>query len=299
MIINNPYFLRNINIENLAMKLLNETVGQENVPIDLIELANFLDIKVEFSYEKFCNNNDLGLTEFYSSETPPKIFINANVFGKSYSDINNVTLLNKCRFTIAHEIGHCYIPTHQDIQTQQLLQSKNNPHSYAYSRQKEQEADEFASSLLIPEINICKKYLDNSSELFKNAKAISERFKVSNQVAIMRLISLNKDAIGAILFIDTKEGKIKWYKATETFRNYKNGVWINVGTTIPTRSVAHDLLKNDLRQDGVPNNMNIDIWFPGYRGKNQITFKECSVHFSKYIMTYLEIIDTSEYNLYF
>ena len=212
MIINNPYFLRNTNIENLAMKLLNETVGQENVPIDLIELANFLDIKVEFSYEKFCNNNDLGLTEFYSSETAPKIFINANVFGKSYSDINNVTLLNKCRFTIAHEIGHCYIPTHQDIQTQQLLQSKNNPHSYAYSRQKEQEADEFASSLLSPEINICKKYLDNSSELFKNAKAISERFKVSNQVAIMRLISLNKDAIGAILFIDTKEGKIKWLK---------------------------------------------------------------------------------------
>ena len=75
--------------------------------------------------------------------------------------------------------------------------------------------------------------------------------------------------------------------------------WINVGNVIPTRSVAHDLLKNDLRQDGVPNKMNIDIWFPMYRGENQIEFNECSVHFSKYIMTYLEIIDTSEYNLYF
>ena len=115
----------------------------------------------------------------------------------------------------------------------------------------------------------------------------------------MRLISLNKDAIGVILFIDTADGKIKWYKATEAFRNYKNGVWINVGTTIPCQSIANDLLKNDLRQDGMPNNMNIEIWFPDYRGQNQIKFKECSVSFSKYIMTYLEIIDTSDYDLYF
>ena len=43
--------------------------------------------------------------------------------------------------------------------------------------------------------------------------------------------------------------------------------------------------------------MNIDIWHVS-RG-NQIEFNECSVHFSKYIMTYLEIIDTSKYNLYF
>ena len=166
MTVNNPYFLRDLNIENLAIRLLSETLGDKIIPIDVIELAKFLDISIEFNSEKFTNNNDLGLTEFYSQNTAPKIFINANTFGKGFTEIIDTTLFNKCRFTIAHEIGHCYLPAHKNIQIQQTLQNVNNPHSYSYSRQKEREADEFASTLLIPEATVNKTYISNSDDFF-------------------------------------------------------------------------------------------------------------------------------------
>lgn len=299
MTVNNPFFLKDLSIENCAIKLLNETVGTEIIPVDVLKIASFLDILVEFNYEKFADTSDLGLTEFYSQDTAPKIFINANTFGDNYSKIEDATLFRKCRFTIAHELGHCYLPTHKDIAVQKTLQDPGNPHFYSYDRQKECEADEFASILLIPEGTIDKSYINDSNAFFKNANSLSETHQVSMQVAIMRLISLSKDSISVILFIDLNEGKIKWYKATEEFNNYKNGVWVNVGSDVPRQTMAYRLLQSDYRQNGIPNGMDITNWFPEYRGQDQIKFKECSVRFPKYIMTYLEITDTTHYNLHF
>lgn len=299
MTINNPFFLKEVNVENYAIKLLQETIGLDEIPLNIFDIPEYLDINVEFNYDKFKNNNELGLTEYYSKDTAPKIFINANTFGPSLEEIKDSTLLNRYRFTLAHELAHCYLPDHKDVDIQKSFEDKNNPHHFSYNRQKEQEADRFASCLLIPQETLNKDFINSSGKLLKNAKGVSEIYNTSLQVAIMRLINLNHDNISVVVFVDPKTRKIISYNPSQEFRHYGKGVRVEVKTEVPYSSIANKIANGDLRQDGIPNQIDIKYWFPDFYGQDNVKFTECSIFFSRYIMTYLEITDTNDYELYF
>ncbi len=82
---------------------------------------------------------------------------------------------HRIRFTLAHEIahvilGHC---------------NPTNSHDSQQSEIDEREADEFAAELLMP-----KDLIKNDLESGINAKALSEKYWVSEQVFWIRLIKL-------------------------------------------------------------------------------------------------------------
>ncbi|HSA05763.1 MAG TPA: ImmA/IrrE family metallo-endopeptidase [Candidatus Gastranaerophilales bacterium] len=291
----NPYFFRDQNIINHSNKLLIETVGTDDLPINVFDIPEYLDINFEFTSEKFKSAKELGLTEIINDKF--YIYLNANVFGNSIEEAKkDTTQWRRCRFTLAHELGHCFLPNHIDVNIQKNFQEDSvNSLKNSYLKQKEVEADGFASELLIPSKTVNKSFLDDSKNLFKNAKILSETYDVSLQVAIMQLISLSTANICVCVFSSPYNGKIISYKPADSFRYYGNGARIEVKTEVPQNSIAKKLLNGDLRQEGIPNTLDIYYWFPEFRGSDEAKLTECSVHFNHYILTYLEITDTSIY----
>ena len=93
--------------------------------------------------------NDLSSLEYaiteLSKDGQRRIYINSKFYGRSFQDITDIIKRRHCRFTLAHELGHCFIPAHADYLTQQLMLDKSNLHAKKYSFTKEYEANTFAS----------------------------------------------------------------------------------------------------------------------------------------------------------
>jgi len=250
---NNPYFFKDQNIIRSSNKLLSETVGIDEIPINVFDIPEYIDANLEFSFDKFKNSKELGLSEICKSAY--HIYINANVFGNSIEEAKkDLTLWRRCRFTLAHELGHCFLPNHIDPEVQcKFNEGSENPYKNSYLKTKEIEADSFASELLIPSKTVNKSFLDNSKDLLINARKLSESHDVSLQVAIMQIIALSTCNISVCVFINPINGKITSYKASDEFRYYGKGMRIEVKTEVPKYTIAEKLLKGDLRLEGIPN----------------------------------------------
>jgi Zn-dependent peptidase ImmA (M78 family) len=98
--------------------------------------------------------------------------------GTNYIGVNKNHFQTRQRFSIAHEIGH-YLLGHDD----------DNVIDDYFDKpiDKEQEANKFASELLMP-IEFLKK--DIASSLY-NIPSLAKRYLVSEQVASIRLLETN------------------------------------------------------------------------------------------------------------
>ena len=177
----NPYFLPNVDVSNCAIKLLSDTVGTEIIPINVFEILEYIEelgITCKFTDEKFVDNSEYAITEL-SKDGQRQIYINSKFYGSSFQDITDTTKRRHCRFTLAHELGHCFIHAHADYLTQQLMLDKSNIHSKKYLFTKEYEANTFASELLIPSSTIGKieQYGSDFKQIVEN---ISKKYDTSS-----------------------------------------------------------------------------------------------------------------------
>jgi len=97
---------------------------------------------------------------------PPRINISSKIYAQ-----------RKC-FTIAHELGHVFIPWHNGVDA---LRAKDNEEDSLLDR-NELEADTFASELLLPE-KLMKKYFNSSND--KSAIEIIENITQSANVSVL------------------------------------------------------------------------------------------------------------------
>ena len=118
--INNPYFLPERNYSNLAMRLLSDTVGVDNIPIDVFDIPEQMDYEVIFSKDEFENKNIYGFSDIVS-ENNKTIYLNADFYGNSFDEVKqNDAKRRHCRFTLAHELGpvsytHLTLPTTERV----------------------------------------------------------------------------------------------------------------------------------------------------------------------------------------
>lgn len=89
------------------------------------------------------------------------------------------------RFTIAHELGH-YLSGHENIDHESLKPSHDDKRYMDKWWKQEEEADEFAAELLMPE-----KMLKRDIVVGKiNTKILAEKYKTSEQAMIIQLVNL-------------------------------------------------------------------------------------------------------------
>ena len=295
--ISNPYFLPERNMSNLAIQLLSDTVGVDTIPIDVFSIPDQMDYEVIFLGKDFKNDNEYGFSDI-SSENNKRIYLNANFYGNSFEELMQDNLKRRhCRFTLAHELGHCTIPEHSNIELQNSLLNENNLHAKKYSFKKEYEANVFAAELLIPSTTITNIY--SFGKTFKDIiNNLSLKYDTSIMASALKAASLMNDSICICLQISKNNGKIINFKYSNAFREYGKGLFITKGTNPYSGSIANTILKGKISISSHQLYRYPKDWFPNFRGSEEAELHEWSFDMGENIITFLELIDTSMYSLY-
>ena len=175
-----------------------------SVPVNVLSLCDKFNIDVVF--------DDLSDAEAY--------LICKNAIKKVVID-NRVQYESRITFTIAHEIGHFYLPWHNyDI----FKCSATDISSFKSNNIFENEANAFAAELLIPTEKLVKDInkKDISMELIKS---LAQKYGVSLTSIAIKIIK-NTDAAVAIVF--SQDARIKW--------------------SFPSKSFKRELISNSLRK---------------------------------------------------
>lgn len=131
------------------------------------------------------------------------------VNGSSYIVLKKTLNDNRKKFTIAHELGHFYIPWHSDLMFGCDIKEMNIKNDYA---PREKEANIFAAELLMPLQEFKSSFGGKVS--YYVVSQLANLFEVSFQAALSRCIEVaNEDCV----VVCSRDKCIKWFKATEDF----------------------------------------------------------------------------------
>lgn len=188
---------REIELSELA-----ESIANYYCPEGIVTPEYIADkVGISFSYGDYGNAFD-GLIEQENKDF--HIFINTKNIAKEHP---------RSRFTFAHELGHYFIDEHR----QALLNGKTPSHpsltNFSSKNPVEQEADYFASSLLLPDTRIkadCFKKPFN----FNLIEVLSQKYQTSITATVLKLMTIDKHPIMVVSYID---GKLKWFKHSHDF----------------------------------------------------------------------------------
>lgn len=141
------------------------------------------------------------------------------VNGDSYIVLKKSLNDKRKRFTIAHELGHFYMPWHSELMFGCDIKEMDLKNDYI---PREKEANLFAAELLMPTKEFSNCFTGKIS--YAMVSNLAKLFDVSFQAAINRCIDLaNEDCI----VICSINRSIKWFKATEDFPFYLNRKKVN------------------------------------------------------------------------
>jgi Zn-dependent peptidase ImmA (M78 family) len=186
-------------------------------PIDVIYICNNFNIKIE--------NDDIKDSEalFILHNGIKKIILNQNI---NYEPRKN--------FTIAHEIGHYYLPWH----TNEIYNCKSSDiQSFHSNLLQEAEANQFAAELLIP-TELLSDDINNKETNLSLIKDLSDKYGVSITSMGIKIIENTYEPVAIVV---TENGKIKWSSKSKYF--YKK--ILSNGQVVKEQSLAFDFYKYD------------------------------------------------------
>jgi hypothetical protein len=116
----------------------------------------------------------------------------------------------RTRFSIAHELGHFYIPEHRAL----LLRGRSHESQTGFISDKilEKEADEFAANLLIPQKYLKKLTAQRKFLTLKDLLDIANEWVVSATAMAIRYVSVTSDRCAILL---SRNGRQIYYCSSE------------------------------------------------------------------------------------
>lgn len=156
------------------------------------------------------------------------------VVGRPYSVITVSITTNNARrerFSIAHELGHLELHRNERIFPCDI-ESINDWASRASDISLEQEANEFAASLLLPEKLFSPLCLDSDPSM-DAVQSLAEQFDVSLTATAIRYVQFCYDPV-AVIF--TQRRLIKWFRRNKAFADYD--FFVNVNSMVEDSSLA-------------------------------------------------------------
>lgn len=211
---------------------MNEVNGWN--PTDLQAIAD--EELLNIIYDNYQTNTFDGLTMFEPESEEFYIHINT-----ARGNLPNTT---KGRFTLAHELGHYFLPHHRLA----LMRGTMKPHgSINYlldndSWKIEREADDYASSLLMPSSSF-KSFVQNRAFSFHLIMDIAEQFHVSIAAAALKFVSIGNYPIMVIYGI---KGKLRWAARSQDFPFLRLRYGSSRGDKLPENSVMGDYFYHDI-----------------------------------------------------
>lgn len=181
-------------------------------------------------------------------------------FGIQYA--RNIPSEGFIRFTIAHELGHYFLPGHAE----HLFPSGRGLHKsrsgFVSSDRYERQADYFASALLMPEIHF-KKAVNRNGDGFAAIEKLASEFKTSLTATAIKYTKYSPDAVAVVV---SSGRHIDYCFMSDRIRDLRGINWLKKGELVPQKSTTYEFnssinnVENALKAEGVSD---LDDWFDG------------------------------------
>lgn len=163
----------------------------------------------------------------------------------------------RVRFSIAHELGHFYIPAHR----QYLLTGHWHGSRAGFVSDKpwERQADQFAAALLMPRQEMkrfARKHRTGCS-LQDLARLADETFETSLLSTVIRYVQLDFEPCAAVL---SSAGQVRFCFQSDSMREMELG-WLEKSRPVPAPTVTRKVIAaGDFTGEG---SVDSEIWFEG------------------------------------
>lgn len=166
------------------------------------------------------------------------------------------------RFTVAHELGHYFIPGHAD----QLFPNGDGLHQsrsgFVSDHLVERQADYFASALLMPP-TLFKRVMRQSGQGLPTIQALAETCKTSLTATAIRYAKFTDDPVAVIV---STGDRIDYCIMSDTIRDLKGLTWIKKGDQVPDDTATaefNDDPDNVIGAETAEGSSYLDDWFDG------------------------------------
>jgi len=180
---------------------------------------------------------------------------------------NNISNTGRKHFTLAHELGHHFIPSH----TNSAYQCSPNP--FKSKGAIEKEADRFASELLLPEI-LLKPMLHTYKADFESISELSEDCDTSLTATAIKFTQHTDDCCALIA---TSNNIIKWFSKSSSFP-----YWIDYGAEISAGTLTASYSLKGVLQASESKEVHASYWVKGKGIDNSTTLIESCVPMPEY-----------------
>lgn len=166
------------------------------------------------------------------------------------------------RFTVAHELGHYFLPGHADA----LFPNGNGLHrsrsGFISGDRYERQADYFASALLMPKRRF-RTEAGRAGIGFSAIDALSDLFKTSITATAIKYAKHSDDAVAVI--VSTGQ-EIDYCFMSDRIKNLSGISWIRKGTRVPPGTTTSEFNADERNVTGASKeegSSNLDDWFDG------------------------------------
>ena len=169
------------------------------------------------------------------------------------------------RFTVAHELGHYFLPGHADF----LFASGDGVHrsrsGFISGDRYERQADYFASALLMPEPQF-RKEVNGAGSGFQAIERLAKLFQTSITATAIRYIQFTDDAVAVIV---SSCRQIDYCFMSDRIRDLRGIAWIKKGDMLPAGTTTARFnrdpsnIQDASEADGT---CSLDDWFEGAPG---------------------------------
>ena len=209
-----------------AEKVIRE-LGISRLPVDPTAIARSLDIEV--------------MAKPAQAEGVSGMLLRVgNTFGIAYSThIDNVGFRN---FSIAHELGHYYLPGHVDA----VLANGGMHESHAgflSGNRYEMEADHFAAGLLMPR-TLFTEAMGRAGDGLQAIEGLADACRTSLTATAIRYAQCSRDPMAIIV---STADKINFCFMSESLRETDGLNWIRKGQGLPRNTVTFAFNRNSPR----------------------------------------------------
>jgi hypothetical protein len=230
-------------IERLAASVLS-AFGYDKPPVDVTEIAAAEGILLA---EGDYGPNFFGRIEYHRAAR--KFILYHPILSRSSPDFWQT------RFSIAHELGHYYIPEHRKL----LIEGKEHwsEPGFLCDLEMEREADLFASALLIPTSAVRELWTVNKLSI-QRVLQVSEKCETSAIASAIRAARGSEETAIAVI---SKDCKVMFAAASEEALARRFG-WVGRGTipkNSPSAKAAREAVMNKIFEASVA----VQSWFEG------------------------------------
>lgn len=222
-----------------------------SLPINPMELADKEDVMVM----PMPSSRPGGVSGMLQRHSGVYSGVHAESFGILYA--THVDNAGFQRFSVAHELGHLFLPGHQEAMQQGILPPSRAEFS---SRDRyEREADSFASNLLMP-VRLFDKQMRTAGEGLEAIRALREVCCTSLTATAIRYVERTSDLVAIVL---SENGIIKYANASRFFKEYPGIRFPMSGSILPSHDVRSFCSEQHRTRHALSSEKHVEVsdWF--------------------------------------